>query len=80
VILVTAAAPALPGPLRSQLNERGGRMVLPLGDDRHQYLEMVTRMGNRWEIERTIPVRFVHLIGRYGFSRRAGYVPDDDYV
>ena len=80
VILVTAAAPALPGPLRSQLYERGGRMVLPVGDDRHQYLEVVTRMGNRWEIEQTIPVRFVPLIGRYGFSPRAGYVPDDDYV
>ncbi len=76
-ILVTAAAPALPGPLRSQLTERGGRMVLPVGDDRRQYLEVVTRMGNRWEIEQTIPVRFVPLVGRYGFMPRTGIVPDD---
>lgn len=80
VILVTAAAPALPGPLRSQMNERGGRMVLPVGDDRRQYLEVVTRMGNRWEIEQTIPVRFVPLVGRYGFAPRSGVVPDDGFV
>lgn len=69
-IVVTAAAPALPGPLRCQLHERGGRMVLPVGDDQRQYLEVVTRRGNRWEIEQTIPVRFVPLIGRYGFTPR----------
>lgn len=69
-ILVAAAAPALPGPLRSQLSEHGGRMVLPVGDDKRQYLEVVVRQGNRWEIERTIPVRFVPLVGRYGFSPR----------
>ncbi len=67
-IIVAAAAPALPGPLRSQLRERGGRMVLPVGDRKNQYLEMVTRHGNRWEIERTEPVKFVPLIGRYGFK------------
>jgi protein-L-isoaspartate(D-aspartate) O-methyltransferase len=66
-IIVTAAAPALPGPLRSQLHEISGRMVLPIGDDKQQYLEVVTRDGNRWAIEQTIPVRFVPLIGRYGF-------------
>jgi protein-L-isoaspartate(D-aspartate) O-methyltransferase len=67
-IIVSAAAPALPGPLRSQLRERGGRMVLPVGDRKNQYLEIVTRQGNRWEIERTDPVKFVPLIGRYGFK------------
>jgi protein-L-isoaspartate(D-aspartate) O-methyltransferase len=67
-VIVAAAAPALPGPLRSQLRERGGRMVLPIGDRNNQYLEVVTRQGNRWEIERTEPVKFVPLIGRYGFK------------
>ncbi len=66
-IIVAAAAPALPGPLRSQLRERGGRMVLPIGDRKNQFLEIITRQGNRWEIERTEPVRFVPLVGRYGF-------------
>jgi len=77
-IIVTAAAPALPGPLRSQLDEDGGRMVLPIGDDKQQYLEMVTRWHNRWEIEQTMPVRFVPLIGRYGFKESSS--PRDDDV
>lgn len=67
-ILVTAAAPAFPGPLRSQLSEHGGRMVLPVGDDQQQMLEVVIREGNRWRVEHSTPVRFVPLIGRYGFQ------------
>jgi len=67
-IIVTAAAPALPGPLRSQLNSQGGRMVLPIGDRSEQYLEIITRQGNRWEMEQMMRVRFVPLIGRYGFK------------
>jgi protein-L-isoaspartate(D-aspartate) O-methyltransferase len=76
-IIVTAAAPALPGPLRSQLDEDGGRMVLPIGDDKQQYLELVTRWHNRWEIEQMMPVRFVPLIGRYGF-KESNIQRDDD--
>jgi protein-L-isoaspartate(D-aspartate) O-methyltransferase len=76
-IIVTAAAPALPGPLRSQLDEDGGRMILPIGDDKQQYLETVTRWHNRWEIEQTVPVRFVPLIGRYGF-KDSSIQRDDD--
>ncbi len=77
-IIVTAAAPALPGPLRTQLNTEGGRMVLPVGDDKEQYLEIVTRFGNRWQIERTTSVRFVPLIGRYGFRATRSEKDDDD--
>jgi protein-L-isoaspartate(D-aspartate) O-methyltransferase len=76
-IIVTAAAPALPGPLRSQLDEDGGRMILPIGDDKQQYLETVTRWHNRWEIEQTVPVRFVPLIGRYGFKDSSSRRDDD---
>lgn len=67
-IVVTAAAPALPGPLRSQLHPDGGRMILPIGDRDDQYLEIVTRQGNAWSIERIDRVRFVPLLGRYGFT------------
>jgi len=77
-IIVTAAAPALPGPLRTQLNPEGGRMVLPVGDDKDQYLEVVTRFGNRWQIERVTSVRFVPLIGRYGFRATRSEKEDDD--
>lgn len=66
-ILVTAAAPALPGPLRSQMHPDEGRMVIPIGDKRNQYLEYITRWGNRWELEQLIRVKFVPLVGRYGF-------------
>ncbi|HEX2906780.1 MAG TPA: protein-L-isoaspartate(D-aspartate) O-methyltransferase [Phototrophicaceae bacterium] len=79
-IVVTAAAPSLPGPLRSQMSDRGGRMILPVGDDRRQYLEVVTRMGNRWEIEQTIPVRFVPLVGRYGFYPHTAFGESDEYI
>ena len=80
VILVTAAAPALPGPLRSQLNPDGGRMILPVGDRYDQYLEIVTRHGNRWSIERTDSVRFVPLVGRYGFRVQSSTQDDHDWT
>lgn len=66
-IIVSAAAPSLPGPLRSQMYPQGGRMVIPIGDTQRQYLDVILRTGNRWEIEQTIPVKFVPLVGRYGF-------------
>lgn len=67
-IIVTAAAPAVPGPLRAQL-ANGGRMVLPVGDREHQVLERVWRTADTWHIERLVPVLFVPLVGRYGFSQ-----------
>ncbi|NLE49957.1 MAG: protein-L-isoaspartate(D-aspartate) O-methyltransferase, partial [Chloroflexi bacterium] len=70
-ILVTAAAPVIPGPLRAQLAD-GGRMVLPIGDDRAQILQRVRRTGDQWKIEEQIPVMFVPLYGRHGFQ-----APDD---
>ncbi|MBZ0297867.1 MAG: protein-L-isoaspartate(D-aspartate) O-methyltransferase [Anaerolineae bacterium] len=65
-IIVNAAAPALPGPLRLQMHPDGGCMVLPIGTGKGQYLEIITRHGNRWEMERTRRVRFDPLIGLYG--------------
>jgi protein-L-isoaspartate(D-aspartate) O-methyltransferase len=67
VILVTAAAPAIPGTLRSQMSADGGRLVIPVGDAKNQYLEQVTRHHNHWEMKRIGAVRFVPLIGAYGF-------------
>ena len=68
-IIVSAAAPALPGPLRSQLSMEGGRLVIPVGSRDNQHLERVTRQGTSWNIEQTERVRFVPLLGRYGFER-----------
>jgi len=67
-ILVTAAAPAIPGPLRAQLNPLGGRLVLPIGDQHQQFLQRVRRSGDTWHVEHLIPVMFVPLYGRHGFK------------
>ena len=61
-ILVTAAAPRIPAPLKEQLKE-GGRLVLPVGDD-WQELVVVTRRGERFEEKRVLPVRFVPMTGK----------------
>lgn len=68
-ILVTAAAPSIPNPLRSQLCD-GGRLVLPVGSRDGQVLERLWRTGDTWRVERLGPVMFVPLVGRYGFSDR----------
>ena len=66
-ILVTAAAPAIPAPLREQLAE-GGRLVLPTGGRRQQLLRRVRRHGDRWTVEDLIAVVFVPLYGEHGFT------------
>lgn len=66
-ILVTAAAPSVPPPLKAQLAP-GGRLVAPVGERDGQFLERWRRRGDAWHIERIAPVMFVPLIGRYGWS------------
>jgi protein-L-isoaspartate(D-aspartate) O-methyltransferase len=61
-ILVTAAAPKIPAPLKEQLKD-GGRLVLPVGDD-WQELIVVTRRGERFEENRLLAVRFVPMTGK----------------
>jgi protein-L-isoaspartate(D-aspartate) O-methyltransferase len=60
-ILVTAAAPRIPGPLKEQLKD-GGRMILPVGDE-EQDLVLVTRRGAAFDERRVLPVRFVPMTG-----------------
>lgn len=66
-IVVTAAAPAIPGPLRAQLAD-GGRLVLPTGNRVQQMLQRVRRTGDTWHVENLLPVMFVPLYGRHGFA------------
>lgn len=61
-IMVTAAAPRIPEPLKSQLAE-GGRLVIPVGDEL-QELVVVTRRGAAFEERRVLPVRFVPMTGK----------------
>jgi protein-L-isoaspartate(D-aspartate) O-methyltransferase len=60
-IIVTAAAPRIPEPLKQQLAD-GGRLVLPVGDE-DQELIVVTRRGSAYEEHRVLPVRFVPMTG-----------------
>ena len=64
-IVVTAAAPAVPGRLVEQL-ARGGRMVIPLaGPGKLQWIWVVERDGEGIVTRRrTIPVRFVEMTGK----------------
>ncbi len=66
-ILVTAAAPDVPEPLKAQLAD-GGRLVMPVGGPGGQMLERLIRDGSKWRVERIAPVMFVPLIGRHGWS------------
>ena len=61
-IVVTAAAPRIPEPLKQQLAD-GGRLVLPVGDEYQQELIVVTRRGASFDERRVLPVRFVPMTG-----------------
>jgi protein-L-isoaspartate(D-aspartate) O-methyltransferase len=61
-IMVTAAAPRVPEPLKQQLKD-GGRLVIPVGDE-YQELLVVSRKGTAYAEERVLPVRFVPMTGK----------------
>jgi protein-L-isoaspartate(D-aspartate) O-methyltransferase len=63
-ILVTAAAPSVPEPLKAQLAP-GGRLVLPVGRT-NQRIETIVRAGDAFRTEPGIAVMFVPLIGEAG--------------
>lgn len=73
VILVTAAAPEVPATLKSQLAE-GGRLIIPIGDNHHQQLELVTRQGNEFSTRFLDPCMFVPLVGKHGFPEKHGWI------
>ena len=65
-ILVAAASPEIPGPLVEQLAP-GGRMVIPLGDRANQTLTLARREGDQLRTTTVADVRFVPLLGEFGF-------------
>jgi protein-L-isoaspartate(D-aspartate) O-methyltransferase len=66
-IAVAAAAPDVPPALYAQLAD-GGRLVLPRGTRSGQELVLVVRTPQGARAERSIPVRFVPLVGDEGFA------------
>jgi protein-L-isoaspartate(D-aspartate) O-methyltransferase len=66
-IVVGAAAPRIPEPLREQLDPAGGRLVLPVGGQAEQRLVLVVRDGAEWIEEDDGSVVFVPLIGAQGY-------------
>jgi protein-L-isoaspartate(D-aspartate) O-methyltransferase len=65
-IVVSAAAPSVPGVLKEQLRD-GGRLVIPVGELRRQELVRVVRRGDAWDETLHGPATFVPLVGREGF-------------
>jgi protein-L-isoaspartate(D-aspartate) O-methyltransferase len=66
-IAVAAAAPEIPPALVEQLTN-GGRLVVPRGTRSGQELVLVVRTPGSARAERSIPVRFVPLVGDEGFA------------
>lgn len=66
-IVVAAAAPRISQPLLDQLVD-GGRLVLPVGTMQGQQLLVLTKHGDTYSEERSVPCRFVPLLGAEGMD------------
>jgi protein-L-isoaspartate(D-aspartate) O-methyltransferase len=67
-IIVTAGGPEIPTPLVEQLADPG-RLVIPVGDQDVQELHLVTKNQGQVTVDYLASVRFVDLIGEYGWSK-----------
>jgi len=67
-IVVTAGAPVVPEDLKHQL-EIGGKLVVPVGDQKSQVMIRITRTGeDEFKEERLSRFKFVPLIGEKGWD------------
>lgn len=66
-IIVTAGCPGAPQPLLEQLKD-GGRLVLPIGNAFQQILTTLTKQGDKFTSEESVPCVFVPLLGKYGWK------------
>jgi protein-L-isoaspartate(D-aspartate) O-methyltransferase len=66
-ILVTAGGPAVPPPLLEQLAE-GGRLVMPVGSEDAQRLQVVDKVAGRARVTEVSGCVFVKLIGKYAWE------------
>ncbi|WP_136795256.1 MULTISPECIES: protein-L-isoaspartate(D-aspartate) O-methyltransferase [Desulfosediminicola] len=65
-IIVTAGGPEIPTPLLDQLAD-SGRLIMPVGDQNVQELQLVKKIDDKIRIDRLSSVRFVDLIGEHGW-------------
>ncbi|HEX2044426.1 MAG TPA: protein-L-isoaspartate(D-aspartate) O-methyltransferase [Gaiellaceae bacterium] len=68
VVTVAAAAPEIPRTLYDQLVP-GGRLVVPVGDRLGQRLELAVKSPEGPAVRRSVPCRFVPLVGEGGYRR-----------
>jgi protein-L-isoaspartate(D-aspartate) O-methyltransferase len=68
-ILVTAAAPAVPQVLISQLAE-GGRLVIPVGTLQLQTLQVISKYADKLWVRELDPCQFVPLVGKQAWPER----------
>ncbi|WP_163337281.1 protein-L-isoaspartate(D-aspartate) O-methyltransferase [Desulfopila sp. IMCC35008] len=66
-IIVTAGGPEIPQPLIDQLADPG-RLIIPVGDQQIQELQLLTKSEGEVRVEVLSSVRFVDLIGQHGWS------------
>jgi len=67
-ILVTAASPNIPMPLKEQL-AIGGRLVIPYGSRKMQQMGVITRVSkSEFKIETGGNFKFVPMIGKFGWE------------
>lgn len=66
-ILVAASSPSVPRELLNQLKE-GGRMVIPVGNEKSQRLKRYKKIGDRFVEEDLGECVFVPLIGEHGWK------------
>ncbi|MGW8192985.1 MAG: protein-L-isoaspartate(D-aspartate) O-methyltransferase [Desulforhopalus sp.] len=67
-VVVTAGGPAIPQPLIDQLADPG-RLIIPVGDQNVQELQLLVKKEGEIKITNLSTVRFVNLVGEYGWSR-----------
>jgi protein-L-isoaspartate(D-aspartate) O-methyltransferase len=66
-ILVAAGAPRVPGSLKRQLSDAGGRLVIPIGPAAQQRLTLVVRHGDQFTESVHGGCVFVPLVGAEGW-------------
>ncbi len=66
-VMVTAGGPDIPPPLVDQLVD-GGRLVIPVGDQHLQVLQLVEKHGEEVSVRELEKVRFVDLVGEHGWK------------